>query len=245
LITKLGYAHASRTDIEPTGAEKLGTWIETISPILLIIGIIGLYIEFKTPGFGLPGIVGITAFAIYFFGGYVAGLSAPGWIVAFILGLALIAVELFLLPGTFVAGIMGAGLILVALIMATVDVYPGAPTVPAMPDLETPLRNLSFAVLASFVIALILARFLPKTTLFHRLVSQTASGVTADAAQETRQSAQLGRIGTAIAPLCPGGKARFGDELLDVITRGEMVSKGTTVKIIGHSGPVAIVEASD
>jgi membrane-bound serine protease (ClpP class) len=72
LLQKLGYAGAQRIEIEPTGAEKLGTWINAIAPVLLIIGIIGLYIEFKTPGFGLPGIIGIAAFAIYFLGGYVA-----------------------------------------------------------------------------------------------------------------------------------------------------------------------------
>ena len=92
------------------------------------------------------------------------------------------------------------------------------------------------------MLALILARFLPKTTLFHQLVSQTASGVTSVAALEAQQNARIGQTGVAISPLCPGGKARFGDELLDVITRGEMVEKGRPVKIIGHSGPNAVVE---
>jgi membrane-bound serine protease (ClpP class) len=245
LLEKLGYANATRTTIEPTGAEKLGTWINTISPILLIIGIIGIYIEFKTPGFGLPGIVGIVAFTIYFLGGYVAGLSGAGWILAFLIGIALIAVELFVFPGTFIAGILGAIIMLVALVMAMVDVYPGTPSLPSLPQLQLPLRDLSIAVLASVGIALILARFLPETTLFNRLVSQGASGETSVAAQETRQSSRLGKVGVAIAPLCPGGKARFDDELLDVITRGEMIAKGQQVKIIGHTGPNAIVAATD
>ena len=91
------------------------------------------------------------------------------------------------------------------------------------------------------MIALILARFLPKTTLFNRLVSQGASGEMSVAAQEAQQSVRIGKIGVTVAPLCPGGKARFDDELLDVITRGEMVAKGTHVKIIGHTGANAIV----
>jgi membrane-bound serine protease (ClpP class) len=62
------------------------------------------------------------------------------------------------------------------------------------------------------------------------------------AAVEQQQQARLGQTGVAIAPLCPGGKARFGDQPLDVITRGEMVEKGRPVKIIGHSGPNAVVE---
>jgi membrane-bound serine protease (ClpP class) len=242
LLQKLGYAGAQRIEIEPTGAEKLGTWINAIAPVLLIIGIIGLYIEFKTPGFGLPGIIGITAFAIYFLGGYVAGLSAAGWVIVFVVGLILVMVELFVVPGTFVAGIAGALLMLVALVMGMVDTYPGTPALPTLPQLELPLRDISIAVAISFVLALILARFFPQTTLFQRLVSQTASGVASVAAIEAQHAARIGQVGVAIAPLCPGGKARFDDQLLDVITRGEMVAKGHTVRIIGHTGSNAVVE---
>ncbi len=242
LLQQLGYAGAQRIDIKPSGAEQLGIWINTLSPVLLILGIVGLYIEFKTPGFGLPGIVGITAFAIYFLGGYVAGLSAAGWMLAFVVGLILVVVELFVVPGTFIAGLAGVVLMLVAVVMGMVDMYPGGPAVPTLPQVVLPLRNISAAVIVSFVLALLLARFLPKTPLYQQLVSQTASGVDTVAALEKQHAARVGRTGVTLSPLCPGGKARFGDELLDVITRGEMVEKGRSVKIIRHSGPNEVVE---
>src|SRR5437773_3717754 len=69
LVKELGYSDAKRINIKPLGAETLARWLNAISPLLLIIGIAGLYIEFKTPGFGLPGIIGITAFVLYFLGG--------------------------------------------------------------------------------------------------------------------------------------------------------------------------------
>jgi len=242
LLQQLGYAGAQRVEIKPTGAEQLGIWINTIALLLLVIGIVGLYIEFKTPGFGLPGIIGITAFAIYFLGGYVAGLSAAGWVIVFVVGLILVMIELFVIPGTYIAGVGGAVLMLVALVMGMVDMYPGPPALPGLPQLRLPLRDISVAVVISFVLALILARYFPQTTLFHRLVSQTASGVSSVAALEAQQAVRVGQIGVAISPLCPGGKARFDEQLLDVITRGEMVEKGRPVKIIGHSGLDAVVE---
>lgn len=245
LLAQLGYTGAQRVEIKPTGAEQLGIWINTIAPLLLVIGIIGLYVEFKTPGFGLPGIVGITAFAIYFLGGYVAGLSAAGWVIVFVVGLILVLLELLVFPGTYIAGIAGAVLMLVSLVMGMVDMYPGTPgtpTLPTLPQLRLPLRDLALAAVVSFGLALILARFLPKTPIYRQLVSQTASGVSSVAALEEQQEARIGQIGVTIAPLCPGGKARFGDELLDVITRGEMVAKGRPVRIIGRSGLDAVVE---
>ena len=68
--------------------------------------------------------------------------------------------ELFVFPGTFIAGITGAVLMLVALVMGMVDMYPGTPALPTLPQLQLPLRDLSLAVGVSFVLALILARFL-------------------------------------------------------------------------------------
>ena len=245
LLKTLGYAGAQRIEIKPTGAEQLGTWITAIAPILLIIGIVGLYIEFKTPGFGLPGIVGIAAFAVYFLGGYVAGFSAAGWVMLFILGLLLIIVELFVVPGTFIAGVTGGIIMLVALIMGMVDLYPGSPAVPSFPQLQLPLRDLGIAFAGSTVIALVLARYLPTTPIFRQLVSETASGVESVATQEATQNARIGRVGVAIANLCPGGKAIFDEDLLDVVTRGESVEKGRSIRIISHSASAAVVEAVD
>lgn len=242
LLKKVGLGNAAVTRISPTGVERLGTWINAISPLLLIIGVIGCYIEFKTPGFGLPGIVGIVAFSIYFLGGYVAGLSGAEWIAVFIVGLALLASELFLHPGTILPGLIGATLILVSLVMAMVDVYPGAPKIPTIPQLSAPLREVGLALFASTVIALLIMRYFPKTQLYGAMASQAASGVQSDLDLQQKQIAREGQVGVAISSLRPGGKAQFGEEIIDVITQGDMISKGQKVKIIGNSGTEAIVE---
>ena len=242
LLATLGHAGAQRVEIKPTGAETLGIWINSIGPLLLLIGMVGLYIEFKTPGFGLPGIIGIVAFALYFFGSYTAGLSGAGWAMVFVVGLILVLLELFVFPGSLIVGIGGAVLMLVAIVMGMVDMYPGTPRVPTLPQLQLPLRDLGIALVGTTVIGLILARFLPKTPFFQKLVSQTVSGVSSVAAQEVQQEARIGQIGVAISQLYPGGKAKFDDQILDVITQGELVEKGRPVKIIGHTGPDAVVE---
>lgn len=251
LIAKLGYANFTRRDIKPTGVEKLGTWINLISPLLLVIGVVGFYIEFKTPGFGLPGIVGIVAFVIYFLGGYVAGLSGIEWLAIFLLGLLLVGLELLVFPGTFALGMAGALLMLIALVMAMVDLYPatapsapGLPNLPSLPQLRLPLQNLTIAFLGSFAAVLLLARLLPQTPLYRTVVSRAASGESSVSRLEAMQVARLGRTGTAISMLRPGGKAKFDDDILDVMTQGELIEKGRPVKIIGHSGTEAIVEAA-
>jgi len=242
LLKKLGYADAERHEIKTTGAEKVAFWLNAISPLLLLIGVIGIYLEFKMPGVALPGIIGVAAFALYFFGGYVAGLSGMEWVLVFILGLALVVVEIFIYPGTIAIGLLGAALMLVALVMAMVDIYPGMPSVPSLPQLQLPIQQILIAMAGGVVAILVLSRFLPTTSVYRKLVSQTASGMKTELVVEKQKISRQGHIGVTISPLRPGGKAKFGDEILDVISQGDMVPPGTRVRIIGSSGAEPLVE---
>ncbi len=247
LIQTLGYADAQRHDIKPTGMEKIGSWLNMISPLLLIIGVAGIYIEFKTPGFGLAGIVGISAFALYFLGGYVAGMSGAEWVVVFVLGLALVIVELFIYPGTVIIGMAGATFMLVAIIMAMVDLYPATtPSVlPAMPTLDKfqlPMQNLFWATVGGSLTLWLLSVLLPKTPMYRAVVSMSASGMKTEAVFAEQKRTRQGQVGVTVSALRPGGKAQFGETILDVVSQGEMVSKGTQVRIIGASGNEPLVE---
>ena len=261
LIIELGYGGSQRVDVAPLGVEALGTWINAISPILLLIGIIGLYIEFKTAGFGVFGAVGIAALVLYFFGGYVSGLAGIEWVGIFLLGVALVAVELFLLPGTIFIGLLGVVCIFVALIMGMTDLYPNMPWFPAgdgngnsvpqiegihfaLPDFSRPIRDLLIALALSVPIIWALAKYLPQTALFAAFTSSAASGVESVAAVAAELESRLGQAGTSTTPLNPGGKVMFGDALCNVITQGEMIAAGTPVKVIGHRGSdLLVIEA--
>ena len=258
LINELGYAGAQRVDIQPLGAEELGTWINAISPLLLLIGIIGLYIEFKTPGFGVFGAIGIAALVVYFFGGYVSGLAGIEWVAVFVLGVVLVAVELFWFSGTLIIGMVGVVCMLVALVMGMTDIYPNMPWFPtgegkgdsmpqvegidfALPDFSKPIRDLMIAFVLSIPVIWALAKYLPQTAFFARFASEAASGVESVAALAAEVDSRLGQVGEATTPLHPGGKAMFGDDMCTVVTQGEMIAVGAQVKVIGHRGSDLLV----
>ena len=258
LIKELGYAGAQRVDVQPLGAEELGTWINAISPLLLLIGIIGLYIEFKTPGFGVFGAIGIAALVVYFFGGYVSGLAGIEWVGIFTLGVVLVAVELFWLSGTLIIGMVGVACMLVALVMGMTDIYPNMPWFPtgegkgdsmpqvegidfALPDFSKPIRDLTIAFVLSIPVIWALAKYLPHTSFFASFASEAASGVESVAALAAEVDSRLGQVGEATTPLHPGGKAMFGDDMCTVVTQGEMIAVGAQVKVIGHRGSDLLV----
>lgn len=255
LLAQLGYAGARRIEIKPTGAEKLGSWINMISPLLIMIGVVGLYIEFKTPGFGLPGIVAICAFAIYFAGGYIAGFSGFEWMLVFLVGVVLLALEFFVFPGTIALGAVGAFLMILSIVMALVDLYPSVPSVPGGPSpswprfaaptgpsLENSLQTLAIAVAGIAIGVWLASKWLPKTSFYASIVSQGASGAATTEAYAKQESTMLGKTGVTISALRPGGKAQFGDRLLDVVSQGEMLGTGTAVRVVGFRGGTAVVE---
>ncbi len=242
MLERMGYATAARVRVEPTGAEQLAFWLNSLNWLWLMIGVAGIYLELKTPGFGLPGIVGIAGFALYFLGSYIAGLSGMEWPLLFLLGLVLVVLELFVFPGTIVLGLTGGLLMLVTVVMAMVDHYPGMPALPTLPQLQAPLQDLFYAGLGSLLVILLLARLVPRTPLYGILVTRSASGMESVREQAQVKSRFLGREGVALSPLRPGGKAQFGDVILNVMTQGELIERGARVRIISYSGHEAVVE---
>lgn len=244
LLKHLGLNSAQVTHVKPTGAETIASWLAKISPFLLIAGIIGVYLEFKTPGFGAPGIVGVCAFALYFLGGYVAGLSGLEWIIFFLLGLTIFGLEVFLFPGTVFLAVVGGALMFLSLVMGWVDYYPGMPRIPNAVQLRLPLFNLTVGFTIAGIVALFLSRYFPKSRLYRQMVLTATSGNCSVTKIGPQQLIEKGLEGLTISDLRPGGRAQFGDQLMDVLTQGELISKGVRVRVLHHSnGRPVVVEA--
>src|SRR5262249_14436555 len=102
LIKKVGLTGSVIT-IEPTGFEHIAFWITALAPLLLLVGILGAYLEFKIPGATWPGIISAICFALFFLGHYLAGLAGWEVVALFILGMVLVLVEvLFFAHSTIV-----------------------------------------------------------------------------------------------------------------------------------------------
>lgn len=230
--------------LEPTGFERLAFWITSLAPIFLLGGIIGAYIEFKVPGFGLPGLVAIICFALFFLGHYVAGLAGWEVIVCFAVGLALVLGELILHPGTILPGLVGALLMLGALVYAMIDRWPSDPVWPTGDQLLEPMLQLTVTFLLSIAAIVLLARLLPRTSLYGNLVLQAAvpSG-SLTPARAASADCTLGEIGEAHTDLRPSGKALFGGEPVAVVTSGAFIERGARVRIITVEGARVVVEA--
>jgi membrane-bound serine protease (ClpP class) len=247
LIKKAGLK-GNTVSVEPSGFERLAFWITALAPLLLLVGIICAYIEFKMPGVSAPGIIAVICFALFFAGHYLAGLA--GWEVAalFVVGLILVVVEvLFFGHSTIIIGVVGVFLMLGAILWAMIDRYPGETFFPTGEMLATPLRNLTITLLAAVGLILLLARWLPKTSLYRRfaLMTMIPSGPSlAGAPREfaTALDVTPGMQGTAQTSLRPSGKARFADHVVDVVTEGEFIAADTPIIVSQKDGMRVVVK---
>ena len=232
----------SRSEVETTLGEDIASAIAAIAGLLLILGFGALYIEFKTPGFGLFGIIGIILIGIVFLGQFAPQLD--GYIPAILLvaGIALFLVEIFVMPGTFLFGVGGIACMILALALSfsPSEIPEFVPenmevTFDATPWLFGLLYMLCCAAIAlvfpiaasKYLIPLLPEGWTPmlKTDL------ENAASPTEDV-----QEIAVGAVGTAKTFLRPVGQASFtmpdgSTKLFDVQTHGEIIEAGSPVKV--------------
>ncbi len=195
--------------------------------IILIIG--GIYFEMQAPGMGFPSVVALVAAVLYFAPLYLDGLAANWEILVFVIGLMLIAVELFVLPGFGVAGIGGIVLVTGGLIMALLDNtnfdFRG---VSAERWGEAVLTVLAGLVLG-FVAMIWLSHKIGRRGIFRRvaLVADLEEAVSSP-----DLSALVGQEGIAVTVLRPSGKVRIGTEWYDGVSEAGFIEKGSRVKVL-------------
>ncbi len=199
-----------------------------VAPVLLALGLLGITVEFFTPGFGIPGILGLLLLGLYFIGGLMAGMSGIVEVALFLAGIALLMAEMFLIPGFGVAGIGG-----LAALAASIYLTFG----------DQALLVGSIAVIIGAVGLFVVFRYLPRTRAAHALVLDEAIG--AQAPPREKLSRLLGAVGTAASDLRPAGVARFGEHKVDVVADGEYIPKGARLRVIEVEGARVVVRQEE
>lgn len=236
---------------EPKGFELVAIWITQYAAILLLIGLAAGYIEMQSPGLGLPGVIAALAFGTFFFGHYIAG-SLIGYetVVIFILGLALILVEFFILPGHIIPGLLGLLMVVGSLIytMAGWDItVPEGEVFPVkLEDYAVALWNMALAFIGAVVVILLAMRFLPNTGPFSKFILETAVGgaqasIEGDAQRQTSAIA-VGAIGITRSSLRPYGNVDFDGVHIEAMIEGDYLPPQSQVKVRSVQGGRVVVE---
>jgi membrane-bound serine protease (ClpP class) len=222
----------------PTWAETLVRFLTNplVASLLMSIGMLGLLLELRTPGFAVPGTIGLTALGLFFWGHWIVQLAGWEELLLVAAGVLLIALEIFIVPGVTVAGLAGVLAIAAGLAMALVGA--GATLSFAI----AALGRVAAALLVAMVAAVALLRVLPRLPFGRRLVLEAgmpaANGYVSPAAADRLA---LGRTGTALSPLRPAGVAEIDGRRVDVVSDGEFVESGTAIEVTRVDGNRIVV----
>lgn len=229
LIEVLGYEDPVVKTVEESFAEKLARFIThpVVVPILMSIGSLGLVLELYSPGFGLPGFMGISSLLLFFYGHLVAGLAGYEAIILFAIGIGLVILELFL-PGG-ISGIIGFIAIIASLFLASGDIVNMG-------------ISLLIALVLSVLVSILMVKVLGKRMKFFRKIILTDSTNTESGYVSNKNRTDLiGLEGTTLTALRPSGTVQIGDERVDVVSEGGFIQKDKKVKIVKAEGSRIVV----
>lgn len=231
---------------EVTWSESLAHYLQTIAPVLLGAGMLLLFIEFKTPGFGIFGLGGILILGVVFVSSHLAGLAGYEALLLFIIGIGLLFVELFLFPGLVFPALIGAALILGSLVWSMADIWPDEPIDWSGGTFAIPLLNMVIGMAIAIVGAVVFARFLPKTWVWNKLVLQSAVGDIPRGPQHGAEGANspaasgtpsgwpdVGATGRAVSDLFPNGEVEVEQRRYQAKCRLGQIEHGTRIVVVG------------
>ncbi len=244
LLDKIGRSDSAIVKPILTPTERMVFYAKSIAVFFLIAGVLGVYIEFRTPGFGVPGVLGLLSFLLFFWAQNIAGTARTVEALVFIIGLGLLMLEIFVFPGFGVPGIAGIALMVGAVFAAMVQTLPGRPWLPAFPELQV-----SEAIVRIGIVLIVSALGMWLTTgLFtrSRSFSQLAlmQALDREHGYESSDSSDslLGRRGQAATALRPSGIGQFDGRRVNVIARGEFIEKDAPIKIVQTRGNRVVVD---
>jgi membrane-bound ClpP family serine protease len=204
-----------------------------------------LMTEMSTPGVGVPGFLGTLCLLLFFWSQSCNGNVHWLEILLFVVGIVFVALELFILPGTGIFGLGGIGMIFVAIVLAT-QTFIIPRTAEEMARLPVSL-SMVFAAIAGFMVSVVLFRkYLAHMPVFKRLMLRSPGSDESLHDIDHRESLVhwshlVGQEGKTVTPLVPAGKAKFGAEVVDVVSEGQMVDPNQAVVVLQVSGNRVVV----
>ncbi len=239
VIELAGIENYSITEQQITGTDKIINFLihPVVSGLLIMLILGGIYFELQTPGIGFPIIMALAAALLYFAPLYLEGLTSHWEIIIFVLGLVLVALEIFVIPGFGVAGVTGIVFVISGLALAMVGNQG--------PD----FTGVSMSEISQAFLIVIIAFFLSLSTSFYigaRIITsrgRIGNTLALNTIQDTsagystinvRMRDLKGKTGVAYTMLRPSGKVEIEDDIYDATALTGYIDKGESVKVVKY-----------
>ncbi len=206
-----------------------------ISGILIMLIIGGVYFELQSPGLGFPSVAAVAGALLYFAPLYLEGLAENWEIILFVVGLILVAIEVFAIPGFGIAGIAGLLLVITGLTLSMVDsvILDGQ-----LINVDRLVQSFFTVIIAAFL-ALISSIWLSKklftsNALGHLALDSIQNKAEGFSTSDEKYRGMLNKIGIAKTNLRPAGKVQIENDYFDATALNGFIEKGTKIKVVKY-----------
>ena len=239
LLKELNILDTELRSFTPNWAEEVVRFLThpVVSSLLVSVAMLGIFLELRTPGFGAPGVIGLSSLSLFMWGHWLVQLAGWEELLLALLGVFLFALELFVIPGFGIVGILGLLALLGALVMSTLGAGSHSGFV-----LWAVVR-MGFSVALAIVLTALFLKFLPKLPIGRKLILSTALDTSDGFSSAPPSDYQwLGRTGHAHSTLRPAGIADFQGHRVDVVSDGEFIDAGAPIRVLHVDGNRIVVQ---
>ncbi len=235
VIEALGLEDVEVIEHQLTAVDKIIGFLlnPAVSSILMLMIFGGIYFELQTPGIGFPLAAAIIGATLFFAPLYLQGLAASWEVILFFVGIAFLAVEIFVLPGFGVAGILGLLLIVSSLTFSLVQNDAFDFTFTGWDEIGKALLRVMLTLTGGIAFMVAFGGSLFSTPAFKRItLTDEQRAEDGYAIRKIELDHLIGSTGKAITDLRTTGKVEIDGEIYDALSESSFIDLGTEVKVL-------------
>lgn len=238
LLDSLGYSSFETIETAENWSEAIVRFLTNpvVASLLTTFGFLGILFELQSPGWGIPGFVGLACLILSLSASYIAQLATMSDMLFVLTGLALILLEVLVIPGFGIAGLGGIGLMIYGLYLLLLPDIPVSEEV-----LGQAMDGFLIGLVGAVIGVVLLAKLMIKTKFWEQLTAPDTQKKEDGYSNTFGWESLQGETGNADTDLHPSGWVRVKDQRIFVVSEGEFIEEGKEIKILSVDGNRVLV----
>ena len=238
LLDSLGYSSVKTIETAENWSEAIVRFLTNpvVASLLTTFGFLGILFELQSPGWGIPGFVGLACLILSLSASYIAQLATMSDMLFVLTGLALILLEVLVIPGFGIAGLGGIGLMIYGLYLLLLPDIPVGEEV-----LGQAMDGFLIGLVGAVIGLVLLVKLMIKTKFWEQLTAPDTQKKEEGYSNTPGWESLQGETGIADTDLHPSGWVRVKDQRIFVVSEGEFIEEGKEIKILSVDGNRVLV----
>ena len=238
LLDSLGYSSVQTIETTENWSEAIVRFLTNpvVASLLTTFGFLGILFELQSPGWGVPGFVGLACLILSLSASYIAQLATMSDMLFVLTGLALILLEVLVIPGFGIAGLGGIGLMIYGLYLLLLPDIPVGEEV-----LGQAMDGFLIGLVGAVIGLVLLVKLMIKTKFWEQLTAPDTQKKEDGYSNTLGWESLQGETGIADTDLHPSGWVRVKDQRIFVVSEGEFIEEGKEIKILSVDGNRVLV----